>query len=63
MHDNLAAIKAMAAYFESPPAVTVLGERFGLIGKAQYKKKMVYGGVDASAQEKTFKLPKAKKSV
>lgn len=36
-------LRALASYFEAPPAVTVIGERYGLIGKAQYKKKMVYG--------------------
>ena len=36
-------LRALAAFIENPPAVTVIGERFGVIGKAQYKKKMVYG--------------------
>lgn len=37
-------LKALAHYHEHPPAELVLGEkRYGLIGKAKHKKKMVYG--------------------
>jgi hypothetical protein len=37
-------LRALAYYHERPPAERSLGEkRYGLIGKAQYKKKMVYG--------------------
>jgi len=36
-------LRALARYHEEPPAVTVIGPRFGLIGRAQVKKKMVYG--------------------
>jgi len=37
-------LRALAVYHDSPPAVKALGEkRYGLIGKAKYKKKMVYG--------------------
>ena len=36
--------RALAVYYEKPPAEIALGEkRFGLIGLAKYKKKMVYG--------------------
>lgn len=37
-------LRALAFYHENPPAITALGgKRYGLIGKAQYKKKMIYG--------------------
>lgn len=39
-----AVLRALAEYLDNPPAVTALGRPvYGLIGKAQYKKKMVYG--------------------
>jgi hypothetical protein len=43
--DNLPAVlRALALYHEHPPAVDALGERrYGLLGKAQYKKVMKYG--------------------
>jgi hypothetical protein len=43
--DNLPAVlRALADFHENPPAVTALGEkRYGLIGQAKYKRKMVYG--------------------
>lgn len=42
--DNLVKLKAMQAYIEDPPAPHALGETvYGLIGKAQIKKKMLYG--------------------
>lgn len=36
-------LRALATYIDMPPASVVIGDRYGLIGKAQYKKKMVYG--------------------
>jgi hypothetical protein len=34
----------LADYAENPPAIAALGApRYGLIGKAQRKKKMIYG--------------------
>lgn len=40
-----ALLRALAAYLETPPATLALGApRYGLLGKAQYKRKMVYGG-------------------
>jgi hypothetical protein len=37
-------LRALAYYHENPPAIKALGEkRYGLIGQAKYKKKMVYG--------------------
>lgn len=48
-------LRALAEYIDHPPAVTVIGLRYGLIGKAQYKKKMVYGppkGMSGSKQKK-----------
>jgi hypothetical protein len=43
--DNLSEVLiALALYHEEPPAVIALEEeRYGLIGEARYKKKMVYG--------------------
>jgi len=39
-----AALRALADYMDNPPATTALGgPRYGLIGLAKYKKKMVYG--------------------
>ena len=38
------ALRALAAYYEHPPATAVLGApRYGLIGKAKRKKRMIYG--------------------
>ena len=37
-------LRALADYHEKPPAEQALnGKRYGLIGKARHKKKMVYG--------------------
>lgn len=37
-------LKALAVYHDAPPAELALGEkRYGLIGQAKYKKRMVYG--------------------
>lgn len=37
-------LRALAEYHDNPPAVTALGgPRYGLLGKAMYKKRMVYG--------------------
>jgi len=36
-------IHALDAYMQCPPATYVLGMRYGLIGKAKKKKRMVYG--------------------
>jgi hypothetical protein len=37
-------LRALATYHEQPPAELALGEkRYGLIGKAQYKRRMKYG--------------------
>jgi len=41
--DKLDILRASIAYLEHPPAVSALGEVYGLIGKAQKKKKMLYG--------------------
>lgn len=39
-----AVLRALADYLDKPPAKTALGEpKYGLIGLAKYKKKMVYG--------------------
>lgn len=43
-------LTALAVYHDNPPATLVLGApRYGLIGRAQYKKKMVYGPPSGSA--------------
>lgn len=39
-------LRVLSEYLVSPPAVEVLGERFGLIGQAKVKKKMIYGSKD-----------------
>lgn len=46
--DNLPdVLRALAYYHEHPPAELALGEkRYGLIGEARHKKKMVYGNPD-----------------
>lgn len=41
--DDLDILRASIAYLENPPAVRALGKVYGLIGKAQRKKKMLYG--------------------
>lgn len=44
LKDSLISALLLAGYLAYPPAVQVLGDRYGLIGKAKRKKKMVYGG-------------------
>lgn len=45
-------LRALADYYENPPAVTALGgSRFGLIGQAKVKKKMIYGGPNEQRTE------------
>src|SRR5262249_11958404 len=41
--DSPALLRAAANYLENLPAVEALGKRYGLIGRAAHKKKMVYG--------------------
>jgi hypothetical protein len=36
-------LRTLARYVENPPAIDVIGKRYGLIGKARRKKKMIYG--------------------
>lgn len=46
-HNTAAVLRALADFHESPPATTVLGApRYGLLGKAKYKRKMVYGPLE-----------------
>lgn len=46
-NDLPALLRALALYHEQPPATLALGApRFGLIGMAKYKKKMIYGSID-----------------
>lgn len=43
-NDDPALLRAAADYLENPPATAALGApRYGVIGKAKHKKKMVYG--------------------
>ena len=43
-HNTSAVLRALADYLDNPPATSALGgPRYGLIGLAKYKKKMVYG--------------------
>jgi hypothetical protein len=43
--DNIELFKNAVEYLANPPAIAALGERrYGLIGKAKSKKKMIYGG-------------------
>ncbi len=45
LRDNARAAARLGAYLLAPTAPAALGkETFGLIGKAKYKKKMIYGG-------------------
>lgn len=50
-------LRALANYHESPPAVSAIGFRYGLIGRAKRKRKMVYGppkdlkGINAKAKK------------
>lgn len=41
-------LRALADYLESPPAVTAVGKKYGLLGQAKYKKKMIYGALNTS---------------
>jgi hypothetical protein len=43
-NDDPDCLEAAARYLRHPPAVAAIGERYGLIGRAQRKKKMIYGG-------------------
>ena len=39
-------LRALADYLETPPFTVVFGPRYGLIGRAKRKKKMVYGSIN-----------------
>ena len=54
-----AVLIAMACYMQLPPAVAAIGARYGLIGKAKRKKKMIYGS--ASGPLPPVKKAKVKK--
>lgn len=41
--DDPALLEAAANYLRNPPAVAAIGKRYGLLGRAQRKKKMIYG--------------------
>jgi hypothetical protein len=43
-------LRALAHYLDNPPAVSVLGERYGLIGRSMRKKKMIYGSENGPIQ-------------
>lgn len=42
-NDDPACLEAAARYLRNPPAVSAIGKRYGLLGRAQRKKKMIYG--------------------
>jgi len=45
--DNPKWLRAAADYLENPPATQALGKQtFGLVGRAKYKRKMIYGSPD-----------------
>lgn len=45
-------LRALADFHDNPPATTVLGApRYGLVGIAKYKKKMVYGPKGCNGKE------------
>jgi hypothetical protein len=51
-NDDPELLRKAADYLENPPATQALGkEIFGLIGKARYKKKMVYGPPPAAGRK------------
>lgn len=43
-NDDPACLEAAARYLRNPPAVSAIGPHYGLLGRAQRKKKMIYGG-------------------
>lgn len=43
-NDDPDCLEAAALYLRNPPAVAAIGQRFGLLGRAIRKKKMIYGG-------------------
>lgn len=43
-NDDPALLDAAAQYLRWPPAVAAIGEKYGLLGRAIRKKKMIYGG-------------------
>lgn len=42
-NDDPDTLEAAALYLRNPPAVAAIGPHYGLLGRAQRKKKMVYG--------------------
>jgi hypothetical protein len=55
-----AVLRALADYHESPPAVAVLGRRYGLMGLAKYKKEMLYGPPPGHKDPDLKRRPKRK---
>lgn len=50
LRDKLSSVQALVEYLIGNPAFLALGvHRYGLLGKAQFKKKMIYGSEDAEA--------------
>jgi hypothetical protein len=45
------ALYALASYIQAYPVTAVLGPRFGIIGKAKKKKKMVFGSPNGPIKE------------
>jgi hypothetical protein len=56
LRDRLASAEALVEYLTDNPAERSLGvKRFGLIGKAQFKKKMVYGSANGPLEQEKVK--------
>jgi hypothetical protein len=45
-------LRALAHYLDNPPAVLAIGKKFGLIGQAKVKRKMVYGSENGPVEVK-----------
>jgi hypothetical protein len=57
-------LQRLAEYMKTPPAVIAIGHRYGLIGKAKRKKKMIYGSAEGPLPPVIKeKKPKKKKKV
>jgi hypothetical protein len=62
--DNTSEIlRALAFYHDNPPAVQMLGKRFGIIGLARDKAEMVYGSENGPLPAIKGKAKKRKKRV
>ena len=61
LRDRLSSAQSLVEYLLGNPATIALGsERFGLIGKAQHKKKMIYGSANGPIEQEKAR-PKARR--